>query len=158
MVVAGLPGSALFDTAPFGAIRFSGCVAGLVGVSAFAAGLFASGLNSVAGRVAGTFAAGVGLAGSVFSPAAGIVVVGRPSFLATGCITGAGLIPLSAGIGLLATIIAGFPLLAEANCARLLADALASCTCEVIGGAWGARKAATSAEVGRACTPCGPPL
>jgi hypothetical protein len=135
----------LFDAAEFGPGRFSGCVTGLVGVSAFAAGLFASGLNSVVGRVEGTFASGVGLAGSVFIPAAG-------------CITGAGLIPLSAGIGLLATIVAGFPLLTEANCARLLADALASCSCELIGGAWGARKAATSAVVGRACTPRGPPL
>jgi len=152
--VNGLPASGRF-----GAGRFSGCIAGLVGVSTFAAGLFISGLDSAAGRVGGTFAVGIGfVSGAVFTPAVGIVVVGRASFLAAGCITGAGLTPRSAGIGLLATIIAGLPLLTEANCARLPADSLASRTCAAMGGACGARKAATSAGVGRACTPCGPPL
>ena len=45
-------------------------------------------------------------------------------------------------------------LINEGSCA----EAFASCTCAAMGGAWGARKAATSAGLGRACTPCGPPL
>ena len=142
-----------------GAGRFSGCMAGLEGVSTFAAGLFISGLDSAAGRAGGRFAAGIGLvSGADFVPAVGMDGCGRASFFAIGCITGAGLIPRSAGIGLVAAIVAGLPWLTEANCARLLAEAFASCTCAAMGGAWGARKAATSAGLGRACTPCGPPL
>jgi hypothetical protein len=64
---------------------------------------------------------------------------GRPSFFIIGCITGAGLIPRWAGIGLLETIVAGLPWLTDANWARLLAEALASCTCDAMGGACGAR-------------------
>jgi hypothetical protein len=56
-----------------------------------------------------------------------------------GRITGAGRIPLSAGIGLGATIIAGLPLLTEANCERSLAAVFARRTCAAMGGACGAR-------------------
>ncbi len=65
-----------------------------------------------------------------------IALLGRA---ATGRITGAGVIPLSAARGLGATKAAGRPPLAEANWARLAPDSLASCTCDVIGGACGAR-------------------
>jgi len=79
--------------------------------------LFISGLGWAAGAAVAGFAWGGGIAAS-----------GRAAVFAAGRITGAGAMPLSAGIGLGATKIAGLPLLAEANCARLPAAVLARFT------------------------------
>src|SRR5271163_2632981 len=98
----------------------------------------------------------VGLGSIVFAGRGCMVLFGRTA--ATGRITGAGAIPRSAASGLGVTAIAGRPLFTATNCARFAADSLANCTWLDIGGACGARYAATSAGVGRTWTPLGPPL